>query len=355
MNVNRAKLFVFVGIVAAIIAAGALVLVNQSYFEPSKPFIVVLPMWDSPPGRPTTEGFVKGMEKLGYKEGVNIIYKRHGFFAPGPETLGRIKDIYKSDFAEGVDLILTTEYSDTKAAQEATLEAGFSVPIVFTDVTNPIDFGFVKDWVSSGTNLTGVAERRNDVIEKALGLFTATVPGVKRMGAATRGFMLPGEPSISYYEELLKQAPKFGIEIVEYTTELPPGPDLAEEVKKIFGSIQEGDVDAWIHIPGHFFTNQQALEHQLALRLKIPHMLPAIEHNDETGDIVGLFTYGADFVQKGEQGSVIADKILRGAKPSEIPIELPDKYNLMINLKTAEKIGIIVPDEILDIADMIIR
>ena len=348
------KLFVFAGVIAAI-GLGVFVLVRQLYFKASKPFVVVLPMWDSPPGRPTTEGFLKGMEGLGYKEGDNIIYKRHGFLAPGPETARKIKDIYKSDLAEGVDLILTTEYSDTKAAQEATQETGIQTPVVFTDVTNPIEFGFVKDWVSSGTNLTGIAERRNDAIGKALELFTATVTGVKKMGAAASGFMLTGEPSISYYEELLKQAPKFGIEIVEYTTDLPPGPALADEVKRTFDGIQEGDVDAWIHIPGHFFTNQQALEHELSLRLKIPHMLPAVEHNDETGEIVGFFTYGADFVQKGEQATVIADKILRGAKPSEIPIELPDKYNLMINLKTAEKIGVTVPEEILDIADMIIR
>jgi len=324
--------------------------------EQPQPFVVVLPMWDSPPGRPLTEGFVKKMEELGYKEGIDIVYKRHGFLAPGPETLGVVRSIYESDLAEGIDLIFTAEWSDTKAAQEATQALGKPVPIVFGDVTNPIEFGFAETWASPGANLTGVSERRNDVVERALELFTATVPGIKKIGVGAQGFMLPDEPSVSYYKALLEQAEKMGIEIVEYTTDVPPGPSHKEEVIRVFDSIEEGEVDAWLHIPGHFFTNQQALEHQLALRLKIPFMLPAVEHNDETGELVGLFVYGADFVEKGEQAAVFADKILReGAHPSDIPLELPDRYILVINLKTAEAIGVTIPPEILELADRIIE
>lgn len=349
----------FVGIIVLIVLIGLSAwYVSKTFLKPSEPFVVVLPMWDSPPGRPVTEGFVSKMEELGYEEGIDIIYKRYGFLAPGPETLERVKNIYESYLAEagGVDLFFTVEYSDTKAAQEATQAADKPVPIVFADVTNPIEFGFAKDWLSSGTNLTGVAERRNDVVEKALDLFITAVPGIKKIGIGSKGFMLPGEPSTSYYEALLERAQKMNIEIVEYTTDVPPGPGHKEELMRTLDNIKVGEIDAWIHVPGHFFTNQQAFEHQMALRLKIPLMLPAIEYNDETGELVGFFTYGADFIEKGEQAAIFADKILRGgASPSEIPLEFPLKYKIMINLKTAEKIGITVSPEILEIADTIIE
>lgn len=358
-NVKFSRTQLFVGSIALIVFAGVLGwYINQTFIKPSEPFVVVLPIWDSPPGRPVTEGFVSKMEELGYEEGVDIIYKRYGFLAPSPETAEKIKNIYESYLAgaEGVDLIFTAEYSDTKAAQEATQATGKLAPIIFSDITNPIEFGFAKDWPSTGTNLTGVAERRNDVVEKALDLFTTTVPGTKKIGVASQGFMLPGEPSISYYEALLEQTRKMNIEIVEYTTDVPPGPGHKEELTRTLDNVKVGEIDAWIHIPGHFFTNQQALEHQMALRLKIPHMLPAIEHNDETGELVGFFTYGPDFVEKGEQAAVFADKILRGgASPSEIPMEFPLKYKIMVNLKTAEAIGIAIPPEILKIADVIVK
>ncbi|MBI2577974.1 MAG: ABC transporter substrate-binding protein [Candidatus Wildermuthbacteria bacterium] len=357
MNLPRIKPYLLAGILLIIAAgAGAFWYISRFSEKPADPFVVVLPMWDSPPGRPVTEGFIKKMEELGYKEGVDVVYKRHGFFAPGPETLEKIKNIYGSDLAEGVDLILASEYSDTKAAQDATRAAGKMVPIVFADITNPIEFGFAKDWSHPGSNLTGVAERRNDVVEKSLDLFISIVPGIKKIGIASTGFMLPGEPSVSYYKALLDEAEKKGIEIVEYKTDVPPGPGLKEEVMRIFNSIKPGEIDAWIHIPGHFFTNQQTLEHELALRLKISHMLPAIEHNDETGDLVGFFTYGADFIDKGAQTAVFADKILRGgASASDISLEFPVKYKIMINLKTAEAIGVTVPAEILEIADVVVK
>ena len=355
MKFSRTQLLT--GIIALIVLTGVFAwYINQSSPKPSEPFVVVLPMMDIPPTRDVTKGFIDKMEELGYKEGVDVIYKRNDYMAPGPVGFEQLRIIYRSYVVESVDLFFTTDFADTNAALEVTKAVGKLIPVVTSDIVDPVELGLAKSWRSSGNNLTGVAEKRNDVVEKALDLFTTIVPGIKTIGVGAKGLKVPSEPSASYYKVLLEQAEKMGIEIVEYTTDVPPGPGHREEVARIFNNIKQGEIDAWVHIPGHFFANQQALEHQMALRIKIPHMLPAIELNDDTGENVGFFTYGADFYKKGQQAAVIADKILRGGvNPSEIPLELPLEYSIVVNLKTAEAIGITIPSEILEIADVIIR
>ena len=166
----------------------------------------------------------------------------------------------------------------------------------------------------------------------------------------------PTAPGPAYLKALRQAAEKLDIEIVEYTTIVPPGHGYLEEVEKVFDNIQEGEIDAFVHLPAHLYGNQQAYEHEMTLRIKAVLMLPAIEYDDKTGEPMGLFVYGADFHSKGKQLAVMADKILRGGvSPSEIPIELPLKYSVAINLKTAEAIGITVPQEILELADVIIE
>lgn len=360
MKFSRTQLLI--GIIALIVFAGVLGwYINQTFLKPSEPFVVVLPILDIPPTRPITEGFVDKMEEFGYKEGVDVVYRRNDYIPPGPEGFEQLRNLYRSYVAEGVDLIQPVFNIDTKIAMEETEAAGKPIPIIAGDMFDPVSLGLVKSWRSSGNNLTGVAENRNDVIEKGLDLFTTVVPGVKTIGVGAEGLMVPDEPAIGYLKTLRDQAEKLGIEIVEYTTDVPPGPGHTEAVIRVFSNIKQGEIDAWAHIPGHFFANQQAFEHQMALRIKIPHMLPAIELDDDgsvinIGEHVGLFTYGTDFYKKGQQLAVLADKILRGgASPSEIPLELPLKYSIMVNLKTAEAIGVTIPPEILDIADTIVK
>ena len=329
--------------------------------ESEQPFVVVLPIYDIPPNRPLTAGFVDKMEDLGYKEGVDILYKRYGYISPGPEGIERLHGIYRTYIEEGVDLIHSLEYGDTNVALQETKAAGKPIPIVAGDLINPVDLGLAESWQSSGNNLTGIAETRPEVIERALELFTTIAPNIRKIGVGTQGIMAPGEPAASYLKTLREETGKLGIELVEYTTDVPPGPGHKEEVIRILQNIQEGEIDAWVHIPGHFFANQQAFEHQMTVRLKIPDMLPAIELDDNgevvaQGEAVGLFTYGPDFYEKGQQLAIMADKILRGGtQPSEIPLELPGRYLIMVNLKTAKAIDLAIPSEILEIADLIIE
>ncbi|MBI2577975.1 MAG: ABC transporter substrate-binding protein [Candidatus Wildermuthbacteria bacterium] len=339
-----------------LVAAGAGVFWYISRFseKPADPFVVVLPIRNAPSTRPMVEGFIKKMEELGYKEGVDVVYKRTEYLESTPEGLAQIRDLYQSYIAEDPDIIMTLSNLDTKMVLEETKKAGKPIAIVAGDITDPVEEGMATSWKSSGNNLTGVAENRNAVIEKALSLFTKTKPGIKKIGVATDGYMVPGPaaPGGAYLKALRMEANKLGIEIVEYKTTVPPGPQQVEELKTMLNNIKEGEVDAWVHIPAHLFANQQAFEHEMAVRIKAGLMLPAIEYNNDTNEPIGLFAYGSDFNVKGQQVAVFADKILRkGSSVSDLPLELPLKYNVVVHLGTAKAIGITVPKEILEIAD----
>ncbi len=351
--------FSIAGVLASLsifLLGGWLLLQNQE--EPKEPFVVVLPIRRAPPTVPLVEGFLEKMEELGYQEGVDVVYERTEYIESTPEGLAQIRELYRSHIAQDLDLIVAVSNVDTPMVLEETKIAGKFIPVIAGDMTDPVEVGLIESFQSSGNNLTGVAEKRNDTLERALDLFTRVVPGIKRIGVASDGFMVSGPtaPGPAYLKALRQAAEKLDIEIVEYTTIVPPGHGYLEEVEKVFDNIQEGEIDAFVHLPAHLYGNQQAYEHEMTLRIKAVLMLPAIEYDDKTGEPMGLFVYGADFHSKGKQLAVMADKILRGGvSPSEIPIELPLKYSVAINLKTAEAIGITVPQEILELADVIIE
>lgn len=321
---------------------------------------VLMPMIAFPTHAELTTGFKQGMEDLGYEEGVDVVYLGPDEpITPNPEGLEEIRNTIRTHIEEGVDVIVVSSNPDAQIALEETADAERDVPIVALDVFDPVGKGFVESIEAPGGNMTGVAERRADSVGKFLEIFTTIVPDMETMGVLTSGFMIPSPvaPASDFLEALRQQTEVFGIELVEYSLDSSvPQEEVTDELERVLSNIEEGEVDSWVHMPGHFIHDQQVYEHDMGLRTNIPVGMPAtIENDPESGDVAGLFAYGADFARKGAQGAVFVDKIARGADPGELPIEFPEKYELIINTTVAGEIGLEIPQEVLGLADEIVE
>jgi len=286
----------------------------------------------APPLEPILEGFKAGMEEAGYVEGQDITYIYDGP-AANPDALNGVLDNLKN---EKVDLVLTFGTLATLTAKESL--AGTDIPIIFGPVTDPVASGIVADVLNPGGNITGI--QTGNPTPKRLEWLLKFDPEIKRLYT----FNNPEDNSSVQALEALKQtAPIFNVELVIRDTSTP------EEIAVALNEMPE-DIDA-IFLPASAFferNNNQfvkfANEHKLSLAA------PATA-NVRDG---ALTSFGHDNVPLGQQASHLADQILRGTKPADLPVESADLF-VSINLKTAEIIGLNIPDEIIRQANVIVR
>jgi putative tryptophan/tyrosine transport system substrate-binding protein len=284
---------------------------------------------------PAFQGFKKKMTELGYVAGKNVAYELH--HGDGrPETLMQLA---AQIAAAKPDLIVTS--STTATAPVARATEGNRIPVVFLSAGNPLSL--VKSYSSSGNNLTGISTSSIDLTEKRLELLKELAPRVKKV-------ITLHNPSGQNYEENLlatrSAAKRLGFKLVEVNA------TSHEALTK--------NVETWLHpglgdaiiLPPDTVVNE-------ALRDLIPYInklnVATIAVNSSTVKAGMLATYAADYFQLGQQGAILADKVLKGVKPSELPIEQPSKLKLVINLATARAIGLIVSKEILLRADEVIE
>lgn len=250
---------------------------------------------------------------------------------------------------EGVDLLFADHEHQALAAVELTREMGSDVPIVFlARFHDPVEYGIVASYSSSGNNATGVTQNLEEVSSRILEFFREIDPGATKIGVFSQGFMIPGVGD-AYFAELTRQAERLGFEMVEYVTAAPP-PQAGAEFKRLAATIEQGDIDALIHIPGHFYEPQHIDEYVIARELGIPHHT---SYEDLPGG--GHFAFSASFAQAGEQAAVMVDKIFKGTAPSDIPVEYGDKNELILNQGRAAESGIVFSETMRFLADEIIE
>ena len=283
------------------------------------------------------EGFKKRMAELGYIEGKNINYDFHN--AKG--DVDTLKEQAQKIVREKPDLIVTS--STTATAPVAKLTEGTDLPVVFLSAGNPLRF--VKSYSSSGNNVTGITTSAIDLIEKRMELLRELVPKIQRVVAVLN-------PKGENYEAELKAtqgaAKRLGLGLLEVP--VASQDELIKTVKeRVNRNLGEG-----------VFLPADAIVHTVkAVKEITPHLskekLPSIAVNSSTVRAGALAAYGADYFALGQQGAVLVDKILKGSRPTDLPIELPFKFYLVINLKTAKAIGLKIPKEILLRADEVIE
>jgi putative ABC transport system substrate-binding protein len=282
------------------------------------------------------EGFKQAMKELGYVEGQHITYDIRN------AKLDRqaLRQFAEEFVKQKVDLIFTATYVGASSAKEATATAG--IPVVFGPAGDPVDTGLVKSITTSGNNLTGVSTLSLELTAKRLEMLTRLIPNARRVAVVFN-------PEDRFSQEVVKQtyaaAEKLGLRLVEVHGR------KAAELQDNLKSLSREKVDAIFAIPDVLVNNQVEQLSAIARRLKLPYIV----HIGSLAERGALASYGINTYQIGRQAARLADKILNGTRPAEIPIETPRKLELLVNLRVAKEIGLPISNQLLREADVVLR
>jgi putative ABC transport system substrate-binding protein len=280
------------------------------------------------------DAFRQGLRELGYVEGKNIfIERRH---ADG--KLDRLPAIAAQLVRLKVEVIVTGGSASTRAAQETTS----AIPIVMTQDPDPIGSGFITSLARPGGNITGLSNLVSDLSGKRLELLKETIPKLSRValfGTSTT----PGNTQ-QLKEAELASSP-LGLKI-QYLDVLGP-----KDIETAFRTARKEQADAVLVLAGSIFNSYRKQIADLAIKSR----LPAIYINPEYVEDGGLMSYGASINDLYRRAATYVDKILKGAKPADLPVEQPMKFEFIINLKAAKQIRLTIPPNVLARADRVIR
>lgn len=282
----------------------------------------------------TIEGLRDGLKELGYQEGKNILVETRN--AKGDR--GALKPAAVELVSQKVNLIFTTGTRATQAAKAATSE----IPIVFRHPADPVALGFVKSMTRPGSNLTGVAALSLQMTEKRLEILKEIVPNVQRVMIFYDSNNRFSRENFSFAQ---KAAAKIGLEVKEYPIK------SGEELKSSMSAIQKTKGDALFHLPDDLVESQTNFIFE-TVRKKA---LPTMSYEEIWVTKGALAGYGPNYYQMGRQAAHLIDKILKGQSPKDLPVERANKFSLIINLRTANIIGVPISSEVLKRADKVIR
>jgi len=279
--------------------------------------------------------FRRGLRELGYVEGKNIFIEWR--FAEGkPDRLSALA----AELARlKVDIIVTSGRILTRAAKEATS----TIPIVMTQDSDPVANGFVASLARPGGNITGLSTLAPELSGKRVELLKEIVPNLSRVavfGTSTT----PGDAQILREVELAARA--FGVK-TQYLDILNP-----KDIETAFRAAVKGRAEAILPIwAGVVSMPQRTKIAELAVR----NRLPTIFTSSPFVDAGGLMSYGANTADLDRRAATYVDKILKGAKPADLPVEQPKKFEFIINLKAAKQISLTIPASVLARADRVIK
>jgi len=280
------------------------------------------------------QAFRLSLRERGWTEGKNISLEyrwTEGNSARLPELVADLVQLK-------VDLILARSSFFVQPAKEATS----SIPIVFVVHADPVGMGHVASLARPGGNITGLATLFPELNVKGLEMLISAVPRAKRIAVLWNPDTPSHTPSLKALEEAARPV-KLQLQTVAART----GADL----ESAFSAMARAHAQA-VHV---FSSAVLHAERQHLTELAIRHRLPTMFSQKEFVDAGGLMSYGADYVDLFRRGAIYVDKILKGAKPGDLPIEQPTKFDLVINLKTAKALGLTIPPSLLRRADQVIE
>src|SRR5215510_2695508 len=274
----------------------------------------------------------QGLRELGYVEGQNIVIEWR--FAEGKldQVARNAADLVRLK----VDVIVTGGAGDTRAAKAATS----TIPIVMTNDSDPVGTGLVASLARPGGNITGLASLSAELRGKLLEFLKETVPRLSHV-VALYG---PGQTSAAVKEtEVVAQS--LGLKLQSQVVK------ESDELNRAFEAISRARTGALIVVGGLFATAQRKPVVEFAAKSR----LPAIYYRREFVEDGGLMSYDANRNDLARRAAVFVDKILKGAKPADLPVEQPTKFEMIINLKAAKQIGLTIPPNVLVRADKVIK
>ena len=282
---------------------------------------------------PWTAAFEKRLDELGWMKGRTVAIEYR--WAEGRSI--RFAEIASEFVRFNVDAIVTAGTESTIAVKQVTSE----VPIVVALATDPVAAGLVASLARPGGNVTGFSHQGTDIAAKRLELLREILPNLRRL-AILVNVNNPG--SVLEMREAEAAARTLGLDVTKLEIR------RAEDIAPAFEAIK-GRADA-LYVPPDALVNANRVRiHTLSLSAQLPDVY-GFRGYVEVG---GLMSYGADFTDLFRRAAEIVNKILRGAKPADIPVEQPTKFDLVVNLTTAKALGLNVPDKLLALADEVIE
>jgi len=327
VTTRRAFIGVLAGLLASPIAAAA---------QPQTPIarIGMLSPFSPSDAAPWNQAFLQGLRDLGWIEGTNVSIAYRYAEGRSDRLPGLVSELVQLK----VDIIVTSVTPDTLAAKTATR----TIPIVMASAGDPIGAGLVESLARPGGNVTGLAQMAQELAAKRLELLKAMAPKLSRVGVMWNP---EGLVAAQIWKDIQQPGRQLGLQL--HSLEVRTTQDL----DKAFESATKARVGALVIAPSPVFvTNEQRIA-DFALKRR----LPSIFHLRGFVERGGLAAYGPDRSDLFRRAATYVHKILKGAKPADLPVEQPTKFELVINLKTAKAIGLTIPQSLLGRAEEVIQ
>lgn len=281
------------------------------------------------------EAFRQGLRELGYLEGQNIVIEYRG--AGG--RFEKLPDLANELVSLKVDVIVAVVTQASLAAKKATK----TIPIIMIGVSDPVGSGLVFSLARPGANITGTSSMTAEVVGKQLELLKEILPKVSRVAALWN----PANPIFQAIQlnETEVAARALGVQLQLLRAR---GPD---EIDRAFAAMAKERTRALLVLGDPVFTAQR----KRIAGLSVKHRLPTVSGTIEYTEAGGLMAYGPSFPDMYRRAAYYVDRILKGTKPVDLPVEQPMKFEFIVNLKTAKQIGLTIPPNVLARADRVIK
>jgi putative ABC transport system substrate-binding protein len=327
----RAKILVYV--------LTALILTTVHFAEAQQakkiPRIGFLGATSSSANAARVEAFIQGLRDLGYVEGKNVIIEYR--YAEG--DAGRLSQLASELVRLNVDVIVSAGPAVTRRVKEVTS----TIPVVMGFDNDPVSSGFVASLARPGGNITGLSTLSPEISGKRLELLKEIIPKLFRVAALGTSTQ-PGNAQMLKEAEFAAEA--FGVQLQHLDVQ------GRKDIELAFRAASNGRAQAILVLSSPVLFSERTQVSELAAKNRLPAIYPQSEYVEESG---GLMTYGASIPDLFRRAAIYVDKILKGRKPADLPVEQPTKFEFIINLKAAKQIGLTIPPNVLARADRVIK
>jgi putative ABC transport system substrate-binding protein len=281
-----------------------------------------------------TEAFRQGLRELGYVEGKNIVIE----WRSGEGRPERVDALAAELVARKIDVIVTGGSGATHRAKNATR----TIPIVMAQDRDPVGNGFVASLARPAGNITGLSTLSPEISGKQLDILKEVIPKLSRVGVLAN---LQSSAYARVSKEVELAAAGKGVQLQYLNAQ------SSNDIDAVFRAATQGRSDAILVVGGPALIAQRKHVSDLAVKSR----LPAIYDQRDYVEAGGLMTYGVNLPDLDRRAATYVDKILKGAKPADLPVEQPTQFELVINLKAAKQIGLTIPPNVLARADRVIK
>lgn len=316
-------------------AGGALLTPRLARAQARKMAVIALFAGEEEDDHPAAQPFFDELRRRGWVEGTNIEYER--MFGRG--TREYMEGLAKSAAGREPDLI----YASTAAIALAVLKETDTVPVIFTSASDPVASGLVASLHSPQRNATGAYQSAGDGLRRRVQLLRQVFPGATRVGLLLDRRATESARQRTLHEDALRAVPGIQLTVSEFTN--------FEAVAKLLANFRREGVQAVFLAPSVTLLGRRRDVVDTAIRNK----LALVGHRLEWAEAGAVFTYGPDVTDALRRSASLADRVLRGAKPAETPVEQASRFELIVNNRSAKTLGIAVPASLLKTADRVIE